>query len=176
MTEPLNHSSEHRRGPAQAGATVVEYFDYQCPYCASAREPIRHVLKSYEHDAALVVRHFPLTEVHEWAAAAALASEAAANQGRFWEMHELLFGHREELDLDLIVDLADELGLDRGKFVADLESPDVISRVNRDIAEGEHDGVDGTPTLFVNGVRLEGEVSIASLTRAIVTALRSKAA
>ncbi|HEU4682995.1 MAG TPA: DsbA family protein [Nitrospira sp.] len=172
-----SHPSDvHRLGPPDAAVTLLEYFDFQCPYCARAESPLRDTLDRFEGQAALVVRHFPLTQIHNWAGPAAVASEAASNQGQFWEMHDRLFARQSELGMSTIWDIAQELGLDQAQFLADFQSQKVFNRVNRDIAEGQRAGVDGTPTVFINGMVLNGEVSHESLGEAVWAVLRSRAA
>ena len=171
-----NPSEEHRLGPSDAPVTLLEYFDFQCPYCAQAESPLRSTLDTFDAQAALIVRHFPLTQIHQWAGPAAVASEAASNQGRFWEMHDRLFALQQELSMETIMDIAGELGLDRAQFLTDFQSQKVFNRVNRDISEGLHAGVEGTPTVFINGSLLNQDVSTESLGEAVRAHLRSRAA
>lgn len=158
---------EHRLGPTEAGVTVLDFFDFECLHCAEAEHPLRQVLDAFEGEVALVVRHFPLTESHAWANAAALASEAAANQGKFWEMHDLIFQYQNDLSTEMLLGLAVELGLDTDQFEADMKNADTQARLDQDLDEGERLGVDGTPCIFVNGVRLEDEITFESLSRAV---------
>jgi protein-disulfide isomerase len=176
QSQASHHSEEHRLGSSDATVTLIEYFDFQCSYCAQAEPPLRSMLDTFEGEAALIVRHFPLTEIHKWAGPAAVASEAASNQGRFWEMHDRLFALQRDLSIETMMDIARELGLDVRKFIADFQSQKVFNRVNRDIVEGLHAGVEGTPTVFVNGALLNGDVSTQSLTEAVSAILRSRAA
>jgi protein-disulfide isomerase len=175
--QPSHHPfEEHRLGPSDAIVTLVEYFDFQCPYCAQAESPLRSTLDMFEGEAALIVRHFPLTEIHKWAGPAAVASEAASNQGRFWEMHDRLLARQQHLSIETMMDIAGELGLNRAQFTADFQSQKVFNRVNHDIAEGLRVGVEGTPTIFVNEALLNGDVSHESLSEAVSAVLRSRAA
>ncbi len=163
----------HRLGPSRARITVTEYLDYECPFCAEVEEPLREILDAYQGDVALEVKHFPLGELHQWAGASALAAEAAANQGKFWQMHYLLIQHQDELSLETIVDLAENLGLNMSKFMADLQNPNTQAKVNRDIAEGEKNAVEETPTLLINGVRLVGKPTRENLDQAIKNCVQS---
>ncbi|MBC7398271.1 MAG: thioredoxin domain-containing protein [Bdellovibrionales bacterium] len=161
----------HRLGPQSARIIIIEYLDYQCPYSAEAEEALRETLDSFKGEVALEVRHFPLGELHEWAGAAALTAEAAANQGKFWQMHYLLFQNQDELDMELMLGLAEEMGLNLNKFMADLQNPKTLDRVKLEIAQGEKQGVEKTPGIFVNGLKFEGEITPESLKEAIENAL-----
>jgi protein-disulfide isomerase len=155
---------------------MTEYLDFECPFCAKAEPVLRRILDTYSGEVALIAKHFPLTEVHEWAQVAALAAEAAAHQGKFWQLHDLLFKHQQDLDLEMIFMLAARAGLELEKFASDLRSKPVRERVERDLREGTELGVDGTPTLFINGALFEGEITFNNLSRAVAGVLGAKAA
>ena len=146
-------STDHTRG---GGARqLVVYGDFECPYTAAAMGSIDAVVESgvvFE----LVFRHFPLRTIHPHAQAAAIAAEAAARQGRFWEMHDLLFPNQRHLESADLRRYAERLGLDLDRFEADVTDPAVTARVERDVESGERSGVDGTPSLFIDGVRYRG--------------------
>lgn len=167
--------TEHCRGPTHPKVKIVEYLDFQCPYSAEAEGPINQVLDVFGNDVALVVRHFPLIKTHAWAEEAALASEAAALQGKFWEMHDLLFANQDELSNEGIFALAESLGLDMQQFTRDFQSTECLARVNQDKLKGLRQGVHETPTIFVGGHKID-QVSFASLSRAVAGSLSAAAA
>jgi NhaA family Na+:H+ antiporter len=145
--------ADHVRGPADAPVTLVEYADFQCPYCGVASRRLPAVLAT--NRIRLVIRHFALDEIHRRAMVASLAAEAAALQGRFWEMHDRLFAHQDRLGDNDLVDHARALHLDLDAFTAALESDELLTRVHGDRDGGERSGVRGTPTFFVNGRRYD---------------------
>jgi len=148
---------DHARGPADAPVTLVEYGDYECPNCLSVFPILKRLSQEMGNKLRFVFRHFPQDRVHPHAAAAAEASEAAAAQGKFWEMHDLLFEHQKDLaEIDL-GQLALKAGLEIYRFEADISSQRFAKRVREDLESGEQSGVKGTPTLFVNGVKYGGE-------------------
>jgi protein-disulfide isomerase len=157
--------ADHVRGVG--GRQLVVYGDFECPYTAAAMLSIGRLVESgaaFE----FVFRHFPLRSIHPHAEAAAATSEAAASQGRFWEMHDLLFGNQRHLeDADLRHD-AERLGLDLSRFESDLVDPPIAARVERDVESGARSGVDGTPSLFIDGIRYRGPRDPASL-RGVLT-------
>lgn len=155
--------SDHRVGRKDAPLVLVEYGDYECPYCAQAEETVRQLRDSLEEDICYIYRHFPLLDIHPQALDAAKAAEAAGMQGRFWEMHELLYGDRGELDAGALRDYAEQIGLEIEKFIEDMQSPEVEKKIKRDRVGGERSGVDGTPTFFINGSRYEGDESYSAL-------------
>jgi Na+/H+ antiporter NhaA len=157
---------DHIRGPIEAPVTVVEYGDFECPFCGRAEPVIRELLSEFG-DVRYVWRHLPLSDVHANAQAAAEASEAADDQGAFWEMHDLLFAHQDALTLGDLVSYAAELGLDVERFAADLVSHTGAARVADDVDSADLSGVSGTPTFFVNGRRHHGAYDIATLSNAV---------
>lgn len=162
---------DHVRGPADAVVTLVEYGDFECPYCGAAEPVVRDVVASFGHQLRFVFRHLPLVDVHEHAELAAEAAEAAAAQGMFWEMHDVLLGHQDALTVDDLVRYASDLGLDLDRFSANLSSRRYALRVTRDVASAEDSGVAGTPTFFINGRRHHGPYDIASLMSAVAAAM-----
>ncbi len=146
-------ADDHARGPADAPVALVEYGDFECPYCREAHRELRAVMKTGR--VRLVFRHFPISEIHARAEPAAVAAEAAARQGRFWEMHDRLFDHQHRLADDDLLEHARVLGLDLNRFRSDLADGDLGRRVRKVRAAGERSGVTGTPTFFVDGRRFE---------------------
>jgi Na+/H+ antiporter NhaA len=158
---------DHIRGPLDgAPVTVVEYGDFECPYCGQAEPVVRELLRDFA-DVRYVWRHLPLNDVHPRAQFAAEASEAAAEQGAFWEMHDLLLDHQDALGPDDLVGYAAELGLDVERFADDLRERVGAMRVADDVDSADLSGVSGTPTFFVNGRRHYGAYDIATLSAAV---------
>ncbi len=142
--------------------TIVEFSDFQCPYCAAAVPQINAVLKAYPTQVKLIFKQYPL-EMHSQANLAAAAAISAQKQGRFWQMHDALFAHHDDLSRDTILALASQNGLNMGQFQKDLDSTEVKEGVVRDVQDGDHAGVEGTPTLFINGQRYNGPIALNSL-------------
>ncbi len=147
-------ASSPARGPSDAKVTVVEFADYQCPFCGQAEGLVKEVLETYPKDVRLVYKQFPLPSIHPQAMAAAKAALAAGRQGKFWEMHDLLFQNQRDLSPEKLTELAESLHLDVMQFQKDLESPEVLAQISREQQEGKSVDVIGTPTIFVNGRRL----------------------
>jgi protein-disulfide isomerase len=165
--EPVNAAIDHMRG-AEAGRLIVEYGDYECPYSRHAFREIERAERQLSGEVRFGFRHFPLTAIHPHALAAATAAEAAALQGRFWEMHELLFRHQTSLERTDLLRYAAELGLDVVRFESDRTDAAVARRVARDVASGIASGeVRGTPTLFIDGVVHRGSYDAAALLEAL---------
>jgi protein-disulfide isomerase len=157
-------STDHIRGGG--GPQLVVYGDFECPYTAAAMQSIGALLESGPQFQ-LVFRHFPLRSIHPHAGAAAATSEAAARQGRFWEMHDVLFRNQRHLESADLRRYAERLGLDLARFESDLVDSAVAARVERDTESGERSGVDGTPSLFINGIRYRGPRDPAGLGEAM---------
>jgi Na+/H+ antiporter NhaA len=157
---------DHVRGPVDARVTVVEYGDFECPYCGQAEPVVRELLRDFG-DVRYVWRHLPLTDVHAHAQLAAEAAEAAAEQGAFWEMHDLLLARQGALRLSDLVGYAGELALDVERFVETLRSHAGATRVADDVDSADLSGVSGTPTFFVNGQRHYGAYDIDTLSAAV---------
>jgi protein-disulfide isomerase len=143
------------KGPADAPVTIVEFSDYQCPFCARSEPLVKQALAAYPTQVRLVYKHFPLTAIHPQALPAALAAAAAQKQGKFWEMHEKLFANQQALAPEQIQQYARQIGLDMEQFNADLQSDDVKAMVQEDAQLAERAGVRGTPTIFINGKVLQ---------------------
>ena len=165
LEPPVKEDRDHVRGPAEASVTLVEYGDFQCPYCGRAEPVVRELLG--DADLRFVWRHLPLTDVHPQAPLDAAAAEAAGAQGRFWQMHDLLLDHQDHLGVRDLLGYAETLGLDVGRFRADLREHRVADVIARDVESADLSGVSGTPTFFVNGQRYYGAYDIAGLTAAI---------
>ncbi|MDP9865971.1 MULTISPECIES: Na+/H+ antiporter NhaA [Streptosporangium] len=174
LAAPVDPDRDHLRGPRQAPVTVVEYGDFECPYCGQAEPVIRELLTDLG-DVRYVWRHLPLRDVHPGAQLAAEAAEAAAEQGAFWEMHDLLLGNQNDLRVRDLIRYAEELGLDVERFRDSLRGHAGAGRVAEDIDSADLSGVSGTPTFFINGRRHHGAYDIATLTSA-VRAARARAA
>jgi protein-disulfide isomerase len=161
--EPLDEAVDHVRGAASA-PLILEYGDYECPYSRRAYREIQRVEAQLGDGVRFAFRHFPLTEIHPHALAASAAAEAAAGQGRFWDMHELLFHRQKALEDDDLRRYAAELGLDIARFESDWTGEAVLGRIRRDVESGLASGeVRGTPTLFIDGVLHSGGYDAATL-------------
>lgn len=166
LTLPTS-ARDHQFGGHNAAVTVVEYGDYECPYCARAHLLVKDLADRLGESWNFVFRNFPLTTVHPHAQHAAEAAEAAGAQGLFWEMHDYLFLHQDSLsDRDLVRD-ASLLGVEEQRFVDDLHDHKFAERVREDFLSGVRSGVNGTPTFFINGARYDGPIEIDSILAAI---------
>jgi protein-disulfide isomerase len=168
---------EHVRGPQDAALTLIEYGDFQCPYCARAHAALSELADDMGAQAGgirLVFRHLPLSELHPLAELAAEAAEAAAGQGKFWDMHDVLFEQQRQVtDKQDLAVLAESLGLDIERFRSDVVERRHRQRVQGDLARAHHDGASGTPTFFINGVRYRGDSDRESLRQALTEAAGS---
>jgi protein-disulfide isomerase len=155
LTRPVDPARDHIQGPENAAVTLVEYGDFQCPHCGRAYPIVKAVQKTMGKNIRFVYRHFPISEDHEYAIPAAEASEAAAVQGKFWEMHDLLFEHQDALDEDSLAGYARQLGLDVDRFTQAMRAHEYGERVKEDFSSGLRSGANGTPTFFINGERYD---------------------
>ena len=169
LAEPVDRERDHIRGPADAPVTVLEYGDFECPYCGQAEPVLRELLRDFG-DVAYVWRHLPLNDVHPNAQRAAEAAEAAAEQGAFWEMHDLLLERQDDLTYRDLVGYARELGLDVERFEHDLRTRTGAARIAQDVDSADLSAVSGTPTFFVNALRHYGAYDIATLSAAVKAA------
>ncbi len=172
LAEPVDPTVDHIRGSEEGRVTLVEYGDFECPHCGEAEPIVRQLMREFGGELRFVFRHLPLVEVHEHAALAAEAAEAAGAQGKFWEMHDILFAKQNALGLADLRGYAESLGLDLAQFSADLESRRFSLRVRRDLESADVSGVAGTPTFFINGRRHYGAYDIRSLTSALLREAR----
>jgi Na+/H+ antiporter NhaA len=166
LAMPVDPERDHLRGPSEAPVTVVEYGDFECPYCGRAEPIVRELLADFG-DVRYVWRHLPLSDVHPHAQLAAEASEAAADQGAFWEMHDLLLDHQDDLRPQDLVTYAERLGLDLERFRDDLDRHRWASRVEEDVDAADMSGVTGTPTFFINERKHDGAYDIQTLSAAV---------
>jgi len=161
-------------GPEKAKITLVEFSDFQCPYCAVAAPVLTALLKAYPDQVKLIFKQYPL-EIHDQALLAAAAALAAKQQNKFWEMHDAMFANRHNLSREQLLVMAKGIGLDMAKFQADLDSPAIKKAVEQDVHDGDEARVEGTPTLFINGQRYNGPLNAAAL-KAILDQQLKKAA
>lgn len=161
---------DHVLGPADAPVKMIEYGDYECPFCGRAQAEVVKVLNAVGDNLRYAFRHFPLTQIHPHALMAAEAAEAAGAQGRFWEMHQTLFANQRVLEREALIAYADELGLDLKIFVRDLDGHVYAPRIRRDFMSGVRGGVNGTPTFFLNGYRYDGMFNADALIAALTGA------
>lgn len=176
LSDDVNPERDHVRGKTDATVTIVEYADFECPYCGRAEPIIRELLATLGDDLRYVFRHLPLGDVHPHAQMAAEAAEAAGAQGAFWEMHNLLFAHQDALTGADLGRYAEGLGLDTGRFGEELRRRLYAPRVGEDVASADASGVSGTPTFFVNGRRHRSAYAVATLTAAVRSARAATAA
>jgi protein-disulfide isomerase len=171
LTLPVSSARDHILGDETASVTLLEYGDYECPYCRAAHRITMVLVRAYRSDLCFAFRHFPLTQIHPRAAIAAEAAEAAGAQGRFWQMHDLLFANQTRLAPRDLLGYARSLDLDLDRLRAELREHTHAMKVREDFRSGVRSGVNGTPTFFVNGVRHNGGWDLDSLEEAIRQAL-----
>ena len=170
LAVPVDPERDHIRGPKKdALVTLVEYGDFECPYCGQAEPAVRGLIREFG-ELRFVFRHLPLTEVHPHAQLAAEAAEAADVQGAFWEMHDMLMDHQGALTTRDLIDYAGSIGIDTDKFAADLRKHAGAYRVAEDVDSADLATVSGTPTFFINGIRYYGAYDLAALKEAVHTA------
>ncbi|RYD89899.1 MAG: DsbA family protein [Sphingomonadales bacterium] len=169
LTLPVS-ANDHAQGDADAPVTLVEYGDYQCPYCGAAYGIVKSVQKQLGKKLRFVFRNFPLNQAHPMAELAAEAAEAAGAQGKFWEMHDALYENQDQLGQELIETLVERLRLDAARFEADLEERKFQPRVKHDFMGGVRSGVNGTPGFFINGKRYDESWDEEPLTAALLKA------
>jgi protein-disulfide isomerase len=153
LTLPVDPQRDHTQGPANAAATLVEYGDYECPYCGAAYPIVKEIQERMGERLQFVFRNFPITTSHPRAEQSAEAAEAAGSQGRFWEMHDLLYENQRHLEDEDLHGYAARLGLDLDTFDNDLAEHVHAPRVHEDFMSGVRSGVNGTPTFYINGAR-----------------------
>lgn len=158
---------DHAQGRADASVTLVEYGDYQCPYCGGVYPVVKRLQKAFGRKLRFVFRNFPLTQAHAYALIAAEAAEAAALQGKFWEMHDLIYENQADLEPDILPVWAEEAGLDLAEFGSALKQGVVTKRIKEDLASGIRSGVNGTPSFFIHGTRYDGPPDYDSLKEAL---------
>ena len=166
LTQPVS-ARDHAEGPADAPLTLVEYGDYQCPYCGAAYPVVKRLQKTLGKKLRFVFRNFPLTQLHPYALIAAEAAEAAALQGKFWEMHDLLYEKQAFLEPEIIPAWAEKIGLNVEQLGNDIRQGIPEKRIREDRQSGIHSGVNGTPTFYINGTRYDGPADYDSLLEAL---------
>ncbi|SDD76447.1 sodium/proton antiporter, NhaA family [Sanguibacter gelidistatuariae] len=175
LARPVDPDRDHLRGPASAPLTLVEFADFECPFCARATGVTKEVREHFGEDLRYVFRHLPLPDVHPHAELAAAGAEAAAAQGRFWEMHDLLFARQDQLELEDLAGYAGRLGLDVEEFLRDVDEQRHAARIREDVADAEASGARGTPTFFVGTQRHIGAYDAQSLIAELEAARRGEA-
>jgi protein-disulfide isomerase len=166
LAKPVDQT-DHSLGPADAPVTLVEYGDFQCPYCRAAHFYLKNVLATMGQDMRFVFRHMPLAQIHPMAQPAAEAAEAAGAQGKFWPMHDAIYEHQDMLGPALLTRLAQRLGLDMQRFVDDVQSHRFLPKVRADFMSAVRSGAAGTPSFFINGELYEGSFDDESLIEAL---------
>jgi len=174
LTRPVSER-DHIRGTATALVTLVEYGDYECPYCGEAYPVVEELRRALGERLRFVFRHFPLTQMHPHAQDAAEAAEAAAAQKKFWEMHDTLYTHQRALDETHLVKYAVALGLDPTQVARALAEDAYLDRVREDFISGARSGVNGTPSFFIEGIRYDGPYDFKSLLPVLEEAAEQKA-
>jgi protein-disulfide isomerase len=167
LTVPVDPTRDHVAGHPAAPVTLLEYGDFECPYCAAAHGSVQEVRRLLGDTVRFAFRHFPLTTIHPNAEPAAEAAEAAGAQGGFWPMHDLLFANQPALGPRLFLASAEALGLDAERFAKELAEGVHAPKVREDFMSGVRSGVNGTPTFYVNGVRHNGTYDVDSLVEAV---------
>ena len=154
--KPNVSQTDHAQGNLDADLVIVEYGDYQCPYCGAAYPVLKELMKEFGSQIKFVFRNFPLSEMHQNARPAAIAAEAANLQGKFWEMHDAIYENQQDLNENFLMKLAEKLTLNIPQFEKDLESTELADKVDSDFESGIMSGVNGTPSFFVNGKKFDG--------------------
>jgi protein-disulfide isomerase len=165
---------DHIQGPEDAPVTLLEYGDYQCPFCARAYAIVKALQRDFGDQVRFVFRNFPLTQIHPLAESAAETAEYAGANGRFWEMHDALYENQPRLGRTLFSELAENLGLSGDGLRAALEKHEFLPRIREDFTAGVRSGVNGTPTFFINGERHEGSWQNEDLAAAIKDRLQTR--
>ncbi|WP_034761594.1 DsbA family protein [Chryseobacterium gregarium] len=154
--KPNVSKTDHAQGNLDADLVIVEYGDYQCPYCGAAYPVLKELMKEFGSQIKFVFRNFPLSEMHQYARPAALAAEAANLQGKFWEMHDAIYENQQDLNESFLVKLAEQLKLNIPQFEKDRGSTELANKVDAHFESGIVSGVNGTPSFFVNGNKFNG--------------------
>ncbi len=170
LRPPVNER-DHTLGSPDAPVTLVEYGDYECPFCGEAHYVVKMLQQQLGERLCFVFRNFPLTSTHPHALIAAEAAEAADAQGRFWPMHDMLYEHQDALEVPDLIEYAARLGLDINSFEYDLRTHRFVDKIRADLRSGAISGVNGTPTFFINGYRHDGGYDFESLWTAVAGAM-----
>ncbi len=166
LTRPVSER-DHSAGNTNAFVTLVEYGDYQCPYCGAAHPVVKRLQRDIGKMLRFVFRNFPLTQAHPYALVAAEAAEAAALQGKFWQMHDYIYEHQDELEPDILPVWAREVGLDLNAFGTAIKEGKITERIKEDRMSGIRSGVNGTPCFFINESRYDGDADYEPLKAAL---------
>src|SRR5437899_3452079 len=172
LTLPVSSDRDHIQGRTSAPVTLIEYGDYECPYCGQAYPIIKKVQKQLGNKLCFVFRNFPLTEIHPHAEHAAEAAEAAAVQNRFWEMYDYIYEHQQALDDKHLEKYAEDLGLNLAKFKNEMSSHIHAGPIREDFLSGIHSGVNGTPTFYINGIRYNDSWDLETLLETLRSAIK----
>jgi len=176
VTVPEITATDHVLGAGDAPVTVLEYGDYECPFCRGAARDLHRMLDLYPGSIRFVFRNFPIPQLHPHAEQAAEAAEAAAAQGRFWEMYELLLRPSSGLDLDSLLGYARDLGLELDRFGKEVTGGAYAAKIEQDVQEGFRNGVNATPKFYVDGRRIDGKFPLEGLEDAIRASIRAASA
>ena len=166
LTPPVT-ARDHIQGPLHVNLVLVEYGDYECPYCGAAHPVVKELQRRLAGELGFVFRNFPLATAHPHAEMAAEAAESAGAQGKFWEMHDVLYENQEALEPENLLEYAAAIGLDLRRFTRDLSEHVFLPRVREDFRSGVRSGVNGTPTFFINGERYNGAYDLHSMLNAL---------
>jgi len=161
------------KGPANAKITIVEFSDFQCPFCVKAIQELDALLKAFPNDVRLVYKQFPL-DTHSQAALASRASLAAHAQGKFWPLHDKMYANSRAINRQSVLEWAKEFGLDMPKFTKVFDAPETQAAVDRDLADGSRAGVNATPAIYINGKKYQGAIALAQLTPIVANELKGK--
>ncbi|MEC5174992.1 DsbA family protein [Chryseobacterium nepalense] len=154
--KPSVSKTDHVQGNDNADLTIVEYGDYQCPYCGTAYPVLKELMKEFKGQVKFVFRNFPLSEMHPYARPAAIAAEAADLQGKFWEMHDVIYENQQSLNENFLFQLAEKIGINLSQFKEDIQKTELEKKVDSDFESGIISGVNGTPSFFINGNKFNG--------------------
>lgn len=174
LSLPVDSSRDHIQGSDTAVVTLLEYGDYECPYCGQAYPIVKQIQNSFGEVLRFAFRHFPITQSHPHAQNAAEAAESAGSQNKFWEMHDYLYEHQHTLDDIQLEKYAKELGLDLNKFNQDMSEHVYLNRVKEDFLSGVRSGVNGTPCFYINGIRYDDSWDIETFTERLEDIVNSK--
>lgn len=164
---PSVNNEDHAQGSSDAPVTLVEYGDFQCPHCGAAHPILKQLQQMHGENLRLVFRHFPLSNSHPMAIPAAMAAEAAGRQDKFWEMHDMIYEHQNQLSPEAFLKFADKIKLDMKAFEKDAEDVALAEKIDASFESGVRSGVNGTPSFFINGTKYNGGYDAASLSEAI---------
>ncbi len=170
LSVPVNNS-DHMQGSMDAPLILLEYGDYQCPYCGQAYPIVKQIQSDFGDQLAFVFRNFPLSQMHAHAFHAAEAAEIAADEGKFWEMHDIMFENQDQLDDLGLAKMADRIGLDPKQFLVNLESNSKKDKVQSDFMSGVESGVNGTPSFYINGAKYNGSWDYATFSNVLKSML-----